>query len=277
MDQLPWRGPGPGRPDLPIPPAHLPLRAHGVTRKRWRYIGVYGPDLMVCAATAQVGPIRQSFWALWADDGDQRLEGTSMRPGSRQVRMDGSGLCIDSRDLRARIRLGDATPVESVCPSGAGWAWTRKRAGVPVTGLIESDRGHRRVEGLGVEDQSAGYHSRHTSWHWSAGVGEAVDGTAVAWNLVEGINDPPRSSERAIWIEGVPREPGPVRFDGLDGVRFQSGGELGFQARAERVRDDNLLVFRSRYRHVFGEFAGRLDGVELRRGFGVMERHEALW
>jgi hypothetical protein len=43
------------------------------------------------------------------------------------------------------------------------------------------------------------------------------------------------------------------------------------------VRDDNLIVFRSRYRHRFGTFAGSLEGVELSEGFGVMERHKALW
>lgn len=246
-------------------------------RKRWRYIGVYGPGLMLCAARAQVGPIWQSFWALWVADGNQWLEGTSMRPGSRRVRMEGPDICIDSRDVRARLRLGEAAPVESVCPSGAGWAWTRKLAGVPISGYVETSRGRRSVDCLGVEDVSAGYHERHTSWHWSAGVGEATDGTPVAWNLVAGINDPPVGSERAIWMAGVPSEPGPVTFDGLSCIRFEGGAGLGFEARAERARDENLLVVRSHYRHIFGEFTGSLDGVALRRGFGVMERHEALW
>jgi hypothetical protein len=37
---IPWRGPGPGRPDLPLPPGPMPLWRDGALRKRWRYVGV---------------------------------------------------------------------------------------------------------------------------------------------------------------------------------------------------------------------------------------------
>lgn len=277
MDQLPWRGPGPGRPDLPLPPSRMPLRAHGQTRKRWRYIGAYGPDLMVCAARAQVGPGTQSFWALWDASRPGILEGTNLLPWRHRVHMEGDALSIDAGDVVVRLRLGESEPVESICPSGRGWGWTRKRAGVPVTGTIEAGGHRRRVECLGVDDESAGYHQRHVDWHWSAGVGRAVDGSAVAWNLVTGINDPVERSERAIWVDGVPREPAPVVFDDVAGVRFSGGASMGFAPHAERARDENLIVFRSRYRHLFGEFAGSLDGIELEQGLGVMERHEAVW
>ena len=55
--QIPWRGPGPDRPDLPLPPGPMPLRRDGQTRKRWRYVGVFGEELMLCAARAEVGPL----------------------------------------------------------------------------------------------------------------------------------------------------------------------------------------------------------------------------
>jgi hypothetical protein len=99
----------------------------------------------------------------------------------------------------------------------------------------------------------------------------------VAWNLVQGINDPARDSERAIWLDGEPHEPPPVVFAGLDRVAFAGGEGLSFGSESERARDDNLIVFRSRYRHRFGTFTGSLEDVGLSEGFGVMERHEALW
>jgi len=34
----------------------------------------------------------------------------------------------------------------------------------------------------------------------------------VAWNLVHGVNDPPTSSERTVWVAGQPSEPPPSRF-----------------------------------------------------------------
>jgi hypothetical protein len=192
--------------------------------------------------------------------------------------MEGAEIRLRAADVSADLKLGDSQPVECVCSSGQrGYSWTRKRAGVPISGTIEVGGRRWQGDGLGVEDESAGYHERRTSWHWSAGVGRTEDGRAVAWNLVSGINDPERGSERAVWIDGTPREPAPVRFDGLESIGFAAGTRLRFAAESERARNDNLLLFRSRYRHRFGTFAGSLDGLELAEGFGVMEHHEAVW
>jgi hypothetical protein len=70
-----------------------------------------------------------------------------------------------------------------------------------------------------------------------------------------------------------------VFADSLDAVAFAEGGELRFDAEAVRERDDNMLfVVRSSYSQPFGTFSGRLPGgVELREGFGVMERHDVTW
>ncbi len=276
---LPWRSPGPARPALPLPPGRMPLRRDGGLRKRWRYVGFYGEGLMLCAARAEVGPASQAFWVLWDRERDRTLAHTVLRPGSREVVLDGARLRIEAPGLHADLRLGEAEPIESICPSGdaGGWGWTRKRAGVPIKGIVETPGRRVRVEGFGVDDESAGYQARHTAWHWSAGVGAAADGRAVSWNLVEGINDPPERSERAVWVDGVPHEPAPVAFDGLDAVRFADGGCLDFTGGAERSRDDNFGLIRSTYRHRFGTFAGGLDGIDLAEGRGVMESHTALW
>ncbi|MGH2937926.1 MAG: DUF2804 domain-containing protein [Solirubrobacterales bacterium] len=276
---LPWRGPGDDRPSLPLPPGPMPLRRDGGLRKRWRYVGFYGETLMLCTARAEVGPTGQCFWALWDRERGRKLDHTSLRPGSREVILDGPRLVIDAPGLHADLRLGEAEPIESICQSGDGdgWGWTRKRAGVPIEGVVETPGLRARVEGFGVDDESAGYQARHTSWHWSAGVGTAADGRALAWNLVEGINDPPERSERAVWVDGAPHEPAPVAFDDLDGVRFAEGSRLDFHPGAERSRDDNFLLVRSTYCHRFGTFTGSLDGVELAVGRGVMESHTALW
>jgi hypothetical protein len=255
----------------------MPLRSHGALRKRWRYVGVYGEDVMLCAARAQIGPLSQSFWALWDRGARRRWAHTSMRPGAREVVMRGSRIELRSRAVSAALQLGESEPVESVCPSGTGWGWTRKRAGVPVQGTLEAGGRRWRIDSRGVDDESAGYHSRRTAWRWSAGVGRATDGRPVAWNLVSGINDPPRRSERAVWVDGVPAEPAPVEFRGLEGIALENGDGLTFAAEAERAHADNLLVFRSRYLHRFGTFSGSIGGVELGEGFGVMEEHEALW
>jgi Domain of unknown function (DUF2804), C-terminal len=257
-------------------PGSMPLFDHGQLRKRWRYVGLFAEELMLCAARAEVGPMTQSFWVLWDRGARRQWEHTALRPGSREVTFDGSYLEIDSRDLRASLRLGDCAPVEVTCPSGKSRAWTRKRAGVPINGTVEVPGRRWQVSGRGVDDESAGHHQRHTSWRWSAGIGESAEGRSLAWNLVEGINDPHRGSERAIWVDGEPTEPPPARFRG-DGVDLPEGDALAFSAESEHTRDESFLLIRSRYRHRFGAFAGRLGGLELATGLGVMEEHDALW
>jgi Protein of unknown function (DUF2804) len=273
----PWRGPGPGRPDLPLPPDPMPLFRGGRLRKRWRYLGVFGPEVMLCAARVEIGPLRQSFWAIW-DRERRRLHEQTRMLRTAAVKMDGQDVAIDTRGVGADLRVGEAAPVECFYPSGErAYTWTRKRAGVPVSGTIEAGGRSWSIAAEGVADESAGYHARHTSWRWSAGVGRAVDGRAVAWNLVRGLNDPERGSERAIWVDGTPGEPAPVCFSELESIEFAGGPRLDFAVESERARDDNLLALRSRYRHRFGTFSGSLDGLGLAEAFGVMEEHEAVW
>jgi Protein of unknown function (DUF2804) len=257
--------------------ASMPLLDHGQLRKRWRYVAVFADELMLCAARAAVGPLTQSFWVLWDREQQQQWEHTALRPGSREVSFDGPRLEIDGPGLRASLELGEVAPIETTCPSGKGRAWTRKRAGMPVTGTVEVPGRHRQIAGRGVDDESAGHHQRHTSWLWSAGVGESVDGRNLAWNLVEGINDPPQGSERAIWVDGEPGEPPPVRFRGMEGVDLGDAGSLDFSAESAHGHDDNYLLIRSRYRHRFGSFNGALGGLPLAGGLGVMEEHDAHW
>jgi len=255
----------------------MPLFDQGQLRKRWRYVGLFAEELMLCAARAEVGPLTQSFWIFWDREERRHAAHTALRPGSREVTLEGSSLEIDGPDLRASLRLGECTPIETTCPSGRSWAWTRKRVGMPVEGTVEVPGRRWRVSGRGVDDESAGFHRRHTSWRWSAGVGESVEGRNLAWNLVEGINDPTTGSERAIWVDGEPSEPPPVRFHGMDGIELSEGETLEFASEAAHANDESYLLIRSRYRHRFGSFSGSLGGLELAEGLGVMEEHDAHW
>lgn len=254
-----------------MPSSRLPLVHARRLRKRWTYVAAFGPGLMLCAGAAQVGPAWQSWWALW--DREERRLRERTRPGRRIAHVRPDRLRVPALELDLQVDPGEE--VEVMCRDGPAWTWTRKRAGVTARGTLAG----RPVKLRAVVDESAGYHPRETAWRWSAGVGAAADGRPVAWNLVTGINDPPTGSERAVWLDGVPREVGPVQFaEDLSGLRFAEGGELSFRAEATRERDDNLLLFRSRYAQPFGVFEGTLPGgVELVDGLGVMERHEARW
>jgi hypothetical protein len=282
---LPYRGQfGAERPPalaaLALPPAAMPARAGSRPLKAWRYVGVYGPELMVCVGAVRIGPARQAFWAVW-DRAAQRLHertvlgrgGVRLAFGRVEVRDRAAGVEID-------LHVDEHGGVETVCASGESYAWTRKQCGIRAHGTVTIAGAARPLDARAVIDDTSAYYERHTTWQWSAGVGVLTDGRAAAWNLVTGVNDPPVRSERSVWVEGAAREPGPALFAAdLSAVEFDRGaGALRFAAEATRTADENKLIIRSRYRQPFGTFTGELgDGLELAEGYGVMEDHDVWW
>jgi hypothetical protein len=258
---------------LRLPPQAMPSRQGSRPLKAWRYVGVYGPELMLCAAIVRVGPAKQSFWAVW-DRAHQELRERTILSQTKMVRLEYGRLVIEDPVVQLDLRIAESDGIETVHPSGESYAWTRKQGGIPATGIATIAGRTHTINAHAIVDDTAAYYERHTRWRWSAGVGESVSGQPVAWNLVEGVNDTDTSSERTIWIDGIPQEPPRQAFaDDLSRV-----GDLSFTAEATRSRDENRLLVRSRYRQPFGTFGGTLpDGSRLKSGYGVMEDHDAWW
>ncbi len=277
-------------PRKPAGQPHMPMFRGTRPLKQWRYVGIFGEEIMACAALVQIGPARQSFWALLDRRDGTLRERTRLLPRRAEVRLGDAGIGGAARQpagLRVRdlgvaldLTLAEEPGVEALCPNGRASVWTRKQAGVSARGTLSLDGGPpRAIEALAVIDDTAGHHARVTEWRWSAGVGESPDGVPIAWNLVSGVNDPPSGSERAVWVDGLPHEVPPVSFAAdLSSIRCEDGSELCFTAEAERARSDNLLIVRSDYRAPFGTFSGTLPGgIALAHGRGVMEHHRARW
>jgi hypothetical protein len=241
--------------------------------KRWRYVGVFCDEVMLCVGDARVGPFRQRFWAV-AEPGRPITQRTTLGAGG--VRVDGSHVTVDTRDVRIDIAVDEDGGIET---KHADDVWTRKQAGVPATGEVRIGSRMYSLSCNAVVDDTAGYHRRHTRWTWCAGVGTGTRGEKIGWNLVTGVNDAERGSERAIWVDGEAFEPRPVHFSGdLARVEFAEGGALEFSEWAAREDNTNVLLLRSRYRQPFGTFTGTFPGgVQLQRGFGVVEVHDAHW
>jgi hypothetical protein len=267
--------------DIALPPRRMPLRRGARPLKQWRYVGVYGEQLMLCVGAVRVGLAHQSFWAVWSRACEARLrERTRLSRGGVELAIDRPGrVRVRDGGVEIDLLLDEVDGVETICPHGGAYAWTRKQGGVRAHGQVVLDGVAHALDALAVIDDSAGYHARRTAWRWSAGVGVAADGRSAAWNLVEGINDPLTGSERTAWLDGVPVETAPASFaHDLSGVATADGGELRFAAEATRARDENLLLVRSSYRQPFGTFSGTLPGgVPLASGYGVMEQHTAVW
>jgi Protein of unknown function (DUF2804) len=267
MGALPVRGAAVRELGLPLPPERMPPLRGGRVLKRWRYVGVFSPELMLCVGAARVGPLPQRWWALAWPDGTLR-EGSGaveLRPGSVRV-FDGG--------VRVALELDDGAAVEVASPSGPQYIWTRKQGGVRARGTAVVDGREMAIDGEAIVDESAGYHERRTWWRWSAGVGRGDSGERVAWNLVTGVHDAPEASERTVWVDDEPREVGPVEF--ADDLSAVAG--LRFSEWSRRRANTNLVVFRNRYVQPFGAFSGELPGgPRLAEGYGVMEEHDVRW
>ncbi|HEY5195346.1 MAG TPA: DUF2804 family protein [Solirubrobacteraceae bacterium] len=258
----------------------MPLFRHGRPLKRWRYVGVFGERFMICAASVQLGPARQTFWAVFERATGVMTERTRMVPRRGALDLTPGRLLIRDDAVLLDLTLDEDEGIETTCPTGRSYVWTRKQAGVRAHGtLVLGARPPIEIDALAVIDDTAGYHARVTEWWWAAGVGNAPDGTPLAFNLVQGVNDPASGSERAVWVAGVPREVPPTRFSSnLRTITSGDGSELCFVAEAERSRQDNLLIVRSDYRAPFGAFSGTLPGgIQLAQALGVAEHHRALW
>jgi hypothetical protein len=245
--------------------------------KRWRYVGVYTPDLMLCVGDARIGPAPQRWWAIALPDGSLHERTTIGRGG---VSIDGSAVRVRAHGVEIDLELDETPAVEIVSPAqDDGYAWTGKQAPVRLTGRASvAGRSYALDGDHGFVDDSAGYHDRHTVWKWSAGLGRTTAGARVAWNLVTGIHDG-APSERTIWVDGEATEPAPVAFaDDLSRVEFAGGGALDFTEWSAREANANMLLLRSYYRQPFGTFSGMLPGgLELAEGYGVMEDHDVKW
>jgi hypothetical protein len=263
--ELPARGARVRELGLPLPPHRMPLLHRGRPLKRWRYLGVYRSDVMLCVGDARVAGVPQRWWALALPDG-------TLVEGRRGVR-------LETRRARVRdvldLELSRPEGVEVVSPHGRSYVWTLKLAPVHVRGRVSAGGRTFDLDGEdGFVDESAGYHARHTAWRWSAGLGRAEDGRRVAWNLVDGVHDAAAASERTLWLDGEPQAVPPQEF----AADLSRVGELDFREWSARTSNVNLLIVRNSYRQPFGEFSGRLPGgLALAEGYGVMEEHDVLW
>lgn len=263
---------------MPTAPS-FPLLAGTRPRKRWRYVGLYGPQLSLCAAWVEVGPVRQSFWAIWDREAGRLHERTRRGPRS-DVRLTDDRLQLAAPGLRADLRLRpDGAPIELTSPHGARTIWTAKLPLVARGSIALDGREHLAEDLHGLQDDSAGHHARHTAWRWSAGAGLLEDGRRATWNLVDGLHDAAARSERHVWVDGVPEHLPPAAFaPDLRSVRA-GAVDLTCAIEATRERSEGLgPLVRSSYAQPFGTFTGTLGpGRELAAAHGVMERHTARW
>lgn len=235
---------------------------------------MWSPQLSLSVCRIEVGPAYQEFWALW--DGQKLQQRRRLWPGL--VDFQDMQIVIRDSGVSVNLTLREIDAFQVLTFDDRAYTWTSKQL-VQVTGSVRLGGVDYPIDAPGLVDDSAGYHPRHTWYKWSAGAGTDTQGRAIAWNLVEGINDLATNSERTLWVDGVPKEIGPVGIDEeLTKITFADGCRLNFASEAVRETHDNWLLIRSNYRHPFGTYSGILPGnIQLQEAHGVMENHNVFW
>jgi hypothetical protein len=129
-----WRGPGPGRPDVPLPPGRMPLVRGGRPLKRWIWVGAFGPDALVCAARVWVAGVPVAWWCAV-----DRRSGRAVE-GSRGVRVSATEVAVHDR-FALRLDGGEPHEVGRV-EFGDDGAWAGAGGSPPDSWRIECAREH---------------------------------------------------------------------------------------------------------------------------------------
>lgn len=117
----PYRGSGADRPvGVPFPPDPMPLLRAGTLLKRLHYASFWSPDLLLCAAHVNVGPIAQEYWGVW-DRREQRFrEQTHYIPG--RVSLLPRKLTVEDGDVSIDLPFEPANEFEVYRPEGRAFS-----------------------------------------------------------------------------------------------------------------------------------------------------------
>ncbi|NLT05610.1 MAG: hypothetical protein GXY03_04790, partial [Solirubrobacterales bacterium] len=130
----PLRGGEVRRAAVALPPARMAPWRGGRPLKRWRYVGVYSPELMLCVGDARIGPVPQRWWAVALPGGELRERTTFGRGGLaldlpwRTPTARPTRLRAGAGGVRIELELAEGPGVETLSPAGSAYIWTRKQA-----------------------------------------------------------------------------------------------------------------------------------------------------
>lgn len=300
------------------PTPSLPLAS--LRRKRWIYVGVYAPDAVIGVAVVDLGfaanafayrgalasPSKRAWSAVgpaWAAQVDRRRAQWSF--GAQRITVSLPAGDVPGRvagqwrdggevvELDLALHGGEVDgAVTCVAPAGddarGRWNLTMKDNHLTAKGLVRWGSEAHAVDALAIADVTDAYPPRHTVWQWASCAGRDDAGRRVAMNLCALHNDSDRARENALWIDGVPRPLGAVRFDFDRGApdaapwRIEGDGvDLRFTPSGMREGKENLGAVRSRFVQPYGRFTGEVRVGGDRARFvdtpGVVEDHDALW
>ena len=222
----------------------LPMR-----EKRWAYLNISSPDVLVGVAVAHAGYLGSAFCYVYDMNSGLMWEQERTAPFAKGIRVDRElqkGVVLyaagrerirlnsdtsrgyrsldvqldnDGREIDIRVEIRDdnarVKPHQVCRPTVDGdFTLTHKAAGLPLIGSVRI--GNERYEltensSFAGLDLSFGYPARETNWRWASASGRSKCGSVIGINLVDPIASP-EFHENVCWINGQSQLLGPATF-----------------------------------------------------------------
>jgi len=227
-----------------------PLSIRRYREKRWCYIGVIHPQVILGCAVIHLGYVSSAFAFAFDRESRKMVEHNMVSPPLGQVSFDrhpDQGTCsfrafrgrvaifhdistgirllttdlfFPGHSLSARITVDDKpddlSPLQVITPMENGQTvFTHKAAGMPAHGRITVNGKTvelRPEETRAIFDWTDGFHNRNTFWNWACGAGDSDEGRRIGFNFSAGVYES-GVLENVIWIDGRPVRIGRVDFD----------------------------------------------------------------
>ena len=312
-----------------LSPFNKPLSGFQATLKRklgfksFQFIGINNQEVMIGLAIVDLGWVGNGFFYIYdkrthtvqeisalqplarhtkienpADlamsvfqKGDFKIE-ISRAEQKRRVKVTKAKQCL----LDATVELSQVEPLALCNPTGAtGWTYTQKQTAEEVHGyyLNQGQRVEITPEAgfLAATDDSCGYLSYRTSWHWLSVSATLANQQRVGLNFAMGVNQG-FGTENALWIDGKIFEVSPVMFEQLnDGQQNQGSTWRVYSADHSvdlivktgwcRQESLNLGLVASHFNQwvssVYGTITCDTQSVVFNGEIGLLEKHFAKW
>lgn len=291
--------------------------------KSFQFVSVNNQEVMIGLAVVDLGWVSNGFFYIHHQKNNFTFEISELQPLGRHTTLENPADCANAifhkNDFRIEINrmagtrkikvtkanqvllevVLDVSQVEplALCnPTGAtGWTYTQKQTAEDVRGYY-LDQGQRveispETGFLAATDDSCGYLSYRTSWHWLSVSAMLVNGQRVGLNFAMGVNQG-FGTENALWIDGKIFEVPPVMFERLDGDDHSKNATWRVYSADQSVdlivktgwcRQEslNLGLVASHFNQWVSEVVGTMTcaghTVMFNGEVGLLEKHFAKW
>ena len=312
-----------------LSPFNKPLSGLQATLKRklgfksFQFIGINNQDVMIGLAVVDLGWVGNGFFYIYdkrthsvqelsalqplahkttienpADQarsifqkGDFKIE-INRADQKRIVKVTKAKQCL----LEATIDLSQVEPLALCNPTGAtGWTYTQKQTAEEVRGyyLHQGQRVEISPESgfLAATDDSCGYLSYRTSWHWLSVSATLANHQRIGLNFAMGVNQG-FGTENALWIDGQIFEIPPIMFEKIEDDAQNQGStwrvysadhSVDLMVKTGWCRQESLNLglvashFNQWVSSVYGMIVCEGQTIVLNGEMGLLEKHFAKW